>query len=71
MDVVTVAAGVFFANVLTAAFLWGMNRAAKYERDGDIPWSVYAALGLPIAFFVVAMLATGAKLPILAALGSQ
>lgn len=71
MGIATIAAGVFFGNVLAAAFIWSMSRAARYKEDREIPWTVMAGLGLPIAFFLLALLATGAKQPFLVALGLQ
>ncbi len=71
LSIATIAAGVFFGNVLTAAFIWSMSRAKNYKADKDIPWLVLAGLGLPPAFLVLAVLATGQPQPILVALGLQ
>ena len=71
LGIATIAAGVFFGNVLAAAFIWSMSRAARYKDEGQIPWVVIAGLLLPIAFCILALLATGAKMPLLVASGLQ
>lgn len=71
LDIATIAAGVFFGNVIAAAFIWAMSRASRIKEDRDIPWLVMAGLGLPPVFFVLALLATGERQPILVALGLQ
>lgn len=71
MSIATIAAGVFFGNVLTAAFIWSMSRARHYKQDKDIPWLVLAGLGLPPVFFVLVIVATGQPQPFLVALGLQ
>lgn len=72
MDIITfVAAGVFLGNILTAAFIWSMSRAARYKEDKEIPSLVLMGLALPIIFFLIALFSTGSLPPFLAALGPQ
>lgn len=72
MDIITfVAAGVFLGNILTAAFIWSMSRAARYKEDREIPGLVLMGLLLPLLFFIVILISAGARLPFLAALGLQ
>jgi hypothetical protein len=61
-----VVAAVFFANTLTAAFIWGMSRASRYEDENKIPWIVYAALLLPLAAVILAFIGAGWLPPFLA-----
>lgn len=58
-----IAASVLLGNVLAAAFVWGMIQAAKYERGRDAPWLVLAAIFLPSAFIVLAIIAAGEPVP--------
>ncbi|MDK8874412.1 hypothetical protein [Paracoccus sp. SSJ] len=72
MDIITfVAAGVFLGNILTAAFIWSMSRAARYKDEKQIPGLVFMGLLLPLAFMLLAFISAGARLPFLAALGLQ
>ncbi len=61
-----VVAAVFFANALTAAFIWGMSRASRYADEGKIPGVVYAALLLPLAAVMLAFIGAGWLPPFLA-----
>ena len=67
----TIIAGVFIGNVLTAAFIWAMSKAARFGDDRDIPWLVYAGLAAPIIFVLGAMLSAEGPPPFLAALVAQ
>lgn len=67
----TIIAGVFIGNVLTAAFLWSMNKAAKFKDDRDIPWLVLAGLLLPIFFILGALFSAEGLPPFLGALAAQ
>lgn len=67
----TIIAGVFIGNVLTAAFIWSMSKAARFSDDRDIPWLVYAGLAAPIIFVLGALLSSEGLPPFLAALAAQ
>lgn len=67
----TIIAGVFIGNVLTAAFLWSMSKAARFGDESDIPWIVYAGLAAPIIVVLGALLSSEGLPPFLAALAAQ
>lgn len=67
----TIIAGVFIGNVLTAAFIWAMSKAAKFKDDRDIPWVVYAGLLFPIPFVMGAMFTSEGLPPFLAAVAAR
>lgn len=50
MSVSDIAAAVFFGNVLTVAFVWGLREAAKHETLLTVSKWTYAALLLPLGF---------------------
>lgn len=62
-------ADVFFGNVLTLAFLWGCVQF--HRHDYNAPWLAYAAFLMPIALFLMSLIATGSLPPHLDALASQ
>jgi len=59
---------VFFANVLTLAFVWGLNKSKDGENHS---FMVLAALGLPLIFFALSLVSTGQLPPSLDALVAQ
>jgi hypothetical protein len=63
--------GVFIANIMTAAFLWGMSVAGRHTNDSDIPWSAYAALLLPLIAFMLGLYVSSGLPPFLSALAAQ
>jgi hypothetical protein len=67
----TIIAGVFIGNVLTAAFLWSMSKAARFKDDREIPWLVLWGLLLPIVFVMGAMFTSEGPPPFLDALAAQ
>lgn len=67
----TLIAAVFIGNILAAAFVWGMARAARYKTDSEIPWLVYAALILPVLFVLGALVTAEGLPPPLAALAQH
>lgn len=71
MNFSAVLAAVFFANMLTAAFIWGMSRAARYEDESKIPKRVIAALGIPLVVVILAFIGAGVTPPFLAAIVAQ
>ncbi len=71
MDIYDFIIAVFVGNLLTAAFIWGAVQSTRFKSDADIPWLVYAALGLPLALAILSFISTGAQLPSLDALASR
>ena len=67
MNFAGVMAAVFFANMMSAAFIWGMSRASRYEDERKIPGIVYAALLLPLLVAGLAFIGAGWTPPFLAA----
>lgn len=61
-----VLAGVFFGNMLTAAFLWGLSRAERL-KESELTGRIYAALLIPPITLVLALIGAGAKVPFLGA----
>lgn len=59
-------AAVFFGNMLTAAFLWGLSRANRIP-ESELTGRIYAALIAPPLVLVITLIGAGAKLPILGA----
>lgn len=60
MTLFDIAGGVFLGVVMAVSLLWAMNRAMGYQRDSDTPWSVLAAMALPLVFFLVIVLVSSA-----------
>ena len=50
-----IASGVFLGIVMAACVIWGMSKFHKHDEGA--PWLAYAAFLLPIAFFVLSMVA--------------
>ncbi len=50
-------ADVLLGNVMTLSILWAMTQFHKH--DYKAPWLAYAAFLLPVAFFVLSLIATG------------
>lgn len=67
MNFAGVVAAVFFANMLTVAFVWGLSRASRYQKDTDIPGWVFVALLLPLAVVALAFIGAGWTPPFLTA----
>ena len=65
-----IVAAVMTANMLTLGFVWGMSRAARYADENKIPGVVYAALLLPPASLLLALIGAGWLPPFLAAAAS-
>lgn len=66
MNFAGVVAAVFFANALTAAFIWGLSRASRYADENNIPGVVYAALIGPPIVVLIAIIGAGWLPPFLA-----
>ena len=60
-------AAVFGANMLTAAFIWGMSRMSRV-REEDLDWIVYAAVLMPLGAFILSLIGGGALPQSLAAM---
>lgn len=65
-----VMSAVFFANILTAAFIWGLSRASRV-KESEIPALVYAALIVPLIVFILCLIGAGVLPAPLAALASR
>lgn len=64
-----VIAAVFFANILTASFIWAMSRISRTE--GDIDWLVYAGAIMPLLAFLLSLIGGGHLPQFLAAMLAQ
>ena len=70
MNFAGVMAAVFFANMMSAALIWGMSRASRYQDERKIPGTVYAALLLPMLVAMTAFIGAGWTPPFLAAISA-
>lgn len=52
-------AAIFAGTSLTCAFIWGMNQAMKVTTPKDLDWLAYAAILMPVFFFIAALYTTG------------
>jgi hypothetical protein len=52
-------AAIFAGTSLTCAFVWGMNQASKVTDPRDLDWLAYAAVLMPVFFFIAALYTTG------------
>ena len=64
-------ANVFFANVMTVSFVWGMARARHVKEDRELTWPVFWAVMAPLCVALLCFIASGSKLPFLGALAFQ
>lgn len=65
MDILDFAAAVLIGNLLTVSFVWGIMNSAKAKDMHGESWLVLAALGMPLIFLILSLLASGASTPLL------
>lgn len=65
MDILDFAAAVLIGNLMTVSFVWGIMNSAKAKDTRGESWLTLSALGFPLIFVILSLLASGASTPLL------